>query len=154
MLYVSATNWCAMASNKSLPLAVVSIIRYPGKHDSASQESLLSLFGPPSLLANDKYFNFFTFPKIRGGGAGCAPLGSATAHGRKITFSPAHNTQSSSSGLQALGVFFIMTAAILQLWNCQNAHYLSADYLHCQLFTLRMLLCCDVNPTPQSILVM
>ena len=37
---------------ENLPLAVVSIIRYPGKHDSASQESLLSLFGPPSLLAN------------------------------------------------------------------------------------------------------
>jgi len=27
----------------------------PGKHDSALQESLLSLFGSPSLLANDKY---------------------------------------------------------------------------------------------------
>jgi len=77
MFYVPATSWCATASNKSLLLAVVSIIRYPGKHDSASQESLLSLFGPPSLLANDKYFNFFTLPKIRGA-PGAPPLGSAT----------------------------------------------------------------------------
>ena len=73
MLYVPATSWCAMASNKPLPLAVVSIIRYPGKHDSASQESLLSLFGPPSLLANDKYFKKFTLPKIRGGGRRVRP---------------------------------------------------------------------------------
>ena len=62
-----------MASNKPLPLAVVSIIRYPGKHDSASQESLLSLFGPPSLLANDKYFKIFTLPKISGA-PGAPPL--------------------------------------------------------------------------------
>jgi len=67
-----------MASNKPLPLAVVSIIRYPGKHDSASQESLLSLFGLPSLLANDKYLK--KFPSENKGGAGCAPLGSATAY--------------------------------------------------------------------------
>jgi len=39
-------------------VAVVSIIRYPGKHESASQESLLSLFGPPSLLANDNIFYY------------------------------------------------------------------------------------------------
>jgi len=56
-LYVPATIWCAMASNKPLPLglAVVSIIRYPGKHVQHRYKSLLNLFGPPSLLANDKY---------------------------------------------------------------------------------------------------
>ena len=78
-LYVPATSWYAMASNKPLPLAVVSIIRYPRKQDSASQESLLSLFGPPSLLANyDKYFNS-SLPKIGRRRAPGAPSGSAPA---------------------------------------------------------------------------
>jgi len=46
------------------PIAVVSIIRYPGKHVQHRYKSLLSLFGPPSLLANDKYFkNSFPFRK-------------------------------------------------------------------------------------------
>ena len=67
-----------MVSKKSLPLTVVSIIRYPAKHDSASQESLLSLFGPPSLLANDKYFTNIFLPKIRG--RQVRPPGSATAY--------------------------------------------------------------------------
>ena len=48
-LYVPAMSCCTMAWNKQLSLCVVSIIQYP-KHYSASQESPLSLFGPPSLL--------------------------------------------------------------------------------------------------------
>ena len=95
MLYVPATSWCAMASNKSLPLAVVSIIRYPGKHDSASQESLISLFGPPSLLANDKYFKFFTLPKIRGAPGAPPPLDPLLllVYRRPIWWSPKENDE-------------------------------------------------------------
>jgi len=86
-----------MASNKPLQLAVVSIIRYPGKHDSASQESLLSLFGPLLLLANDKCFIFFP-PKIRGWArAGCAPHLDPLLDGRhfKIDISPYLSEKSS-----------------------------------------------------------
>ena len=64
-LYVPATSWCAMASNKPLPLAVVSIIRYSGKHDSASQAF--------SVHLHYWQMTFFSLPKIRGGAPGAPP---------------------------------------------------------------------------------
>ena len=43
-------------------------------------------FGPLSLLANDKYFNFFPYENKGGGRRGCAPLGSATVRLDVATF--------------------------------------------------------------------
>ena len=74
-----------MASNKPLPLAVVSIIRYPGKHDSASQESLLSLSVPFHYWQMINILIFFPYEN-KGGRRGCAPLGSATVRLDVATF--------------------------------------------------------------------
>ena len=81
-LYVPATSWCAMHGFKQV--AAISC-RF---NNPISRKTRLSLFCPPSLLANDKYFNFF--PSENKGGAGCAPLGSATA-ARLVCQQPSSN---------------------------------------------------------------
>jgi len=99
-LYVPATSWCAIASNKQLPLAVVSIIRYPGKHDSASQESLLSLFCPPSLLANALKIDNCRFIVQRYNNHGLHGAGTVLTAGDMAKFDPSQN-QNPVTGVKA-----------------------------------------------------